>query len=158
MRQTRLTWFIINGVIGVIFIIWGAITQNRLLLPGDIWLILPGILMFFIGVFGILEDIFTNWEMSKYLLSERSDNKSLDEIASALKTTVEKTKEIIFNLRAKGKLAKTFDSQTGFLISADLKNIQTCLSCFHSEVIGDFCPVCGTEMTQKPKDINILKK
>ncbi|HUT81723.1 MAG TPA: hypothetical protein VMZ29_11025 [Candidatus Bathyarchaeia archaeon] len=157
MRQTRLTWFIISGVIGVIFIIWGALTLNRLLIPGDIWLILPGILMFFIALFGILEDIFTEWETANYLLSERSDNKTLEEIASELKITVEKAKEKIFALRAKGKLAKIFDSKTGFLISADLDSIYTCLSCFHSDVINDFCPVCGTKMVHILKETDIKK-
>ena len=57
MRQTRLTWQLISTLLGVLFIIWGAITPQFPLLPGDVWLVVPGSLMFVIGVFGIVDDV-----------------------------------------------------------------------------------------------------
>jgi len=56
MRQTRYTWFIISSILGLLFLLWGALTPSRPLLPGeDSWLVLPGLLMFFIGIFGSFE-------------------------------------------------------------------------------------------------------
>ncbi len=158
MRQTRLTWFIISGVLGLLFIIWGAITPNIDLLPGDVWLILPGILMFFICLFGILEDVFTDWEISKYLLSDKSNNKTLEEIASDLKITIDIAKEKILTLRGKEKLTKAFDSKTGFFIPVDLDSTNTCKYCFHTDVISDFCPVCGSKVISVSKETNNQKK
>ncbi|MCF2142307.1 MAG: hypothetical protein K9W42_01215 [Candidatus Heimdallarchaeota archaeon] len=61
MQQTRYTWFILSSLLGLLFILWGALTPSRPLLPGDDpWLVLPGFLMFFLGIFGSIETLLSS--------------------------------------------------------------------------------------------------
>jgi len=151
MKQTRLTWFIISSVLGILFIIWGAIAFNPepaipKLIPGDIWLILPGILMLFLGLFGIFEDYLADRKIIRYLSSKEANSKTIQEISEHLDIEVKILGELIFKLQLTGKLMKVIDTNTGVLKPFDSQISLTCTECAYPYVTSKHCPVCGTEM------------
>lgn len=73
MRQTRLTWQIISAILGLLFVIWGSITHLYVLLPGDVWLVVPGSLMLAIGIFGIIDDV----------IQEKTESSSTDDVVGS---------------------------------------------------------------------------
>ncbi|NHK32871.1 MAG: hypothetical protein FK730_16105 [Asgard group archaeon] len=145
MRQTRATWFIISSLLGLLFIIWGAIANSRPLIPGDSWLVLPGLLLFAIGLFGILDDFLVDRRVKKLISSQEADGKSLVEIAEIVNRDENNIREVVMTLRAKGKIAKYFDPSTGFLTSHQLGDETFCSYCGHSTQKSNFCSVCGIE-------------
>lgn len=73
MQQSRYTWFILSSLLGLLFILWGALTPSRPLLPGDDpWLALPGFLMFFLGIFGSIETLLSSRSRGSSPTSEGS--------------------------------------------------------------------------------------
>jgi len=147
MRQTRITWFIISSLLGILFIIWGAITNTRPLIPGDSWLVLPGLILFAIGLFGVLEDYLMDRRVINYLNSRDAENKTLIEITDILNYDEKQLGEIIITLRAQGKMKKYFDPNNGFLVSQTQGDIIYCLYCTSPNITGNFCTVCGKENT-----------
>jgi UDP-N-acetylmuramyl pentapeptide phosphotransferase/UDP-N-acetylglucosamine-1-phosphate transferase len=121
MRQTRTTWFIISSLLGLLFIIWGAIANPRPLVPGDSWLVLPGLLLFAIGLFGILDDFLVDRQVKKLISSRVADGKSIVEIAEIVNRDENNIREVVMTLRAKGEITKYFNPSTGFLVSSQIK-------------------------------------
>ena len=67
MRDNQHTWFIVSGITGILFIIWGSIaTDARPLIPGDVWLVVPGCMLLIISISGILEGLITDMRILKY--------------------------------------------------------------------------------------------
>jgi hypothetical protein len=145
MRQTRTTWFIISSLLGLLFIIWGAIANPRPLIPGDSWLVLPGLLLFVLGLFGILDDFLVDRRVEKLISSQKADGKSLVEIAEIVNRDENNIREVILTLRAKGRITKYFDSSTGFLVSSQLDDETFCSYCGQPNQKSKFCSVCGIE-------------
>lgn len=145
MRQTRATWFIINSLLGILFIIWGAITNARPLIPGDSWLVLPGLILFATGLFGVFEDFLVDRRAIKFLSSQEADGKSLIEIAETINYDEKQLRELIMSLRAQSKITKYFDPISGFLVSHKLDDKCYCPNCGHPNFTNNFCTVCGKE-------------
>ncbi|NHJ47466.1 MAG: hypothetical protein FK733_06750 [Asgard group archaeon] len=146
MRQTRITWFLVCIPLGLLFIIWGGITNPRPLIPGDVWLVLPGSILFVVGVLGILDDFLVVRRATLFLTSENADNKTLNELATILNLDVDHVRELVLRLRSQGKLSKHFDSNSGFLVSIQDESVLVCPMCNHPDLKGDFCSVCGVEV------------
>ena len=144
MKAIRNTWLILGILFGALFIIWGAITQNRPLIRGDVWLVMPGVLFFFMGILGFLEDLILSNKILKYLTSKKANNKTLTELSSELNIHIDELREFIFSLRAQGRLKISFNTTNGTLMTLDSKaKISYCKRCGHLNVINEFCPVCG---------------
>jgi hypothetical protein len=151
MRQTRITWFLASVIFGLLFIIWGSITNPRPLIPGDVWLVFPGLILFSIGVFGIIDDVYTNQLTLKFLISNEANNHTLKELATILNLNVDHLRELILRLRARGKLAKHYDISTGNLVPLQA-NTKFCTYCGQPNLEGSFCQVCGMEIVYQTKN------
>jgi hypothetical protein len=145
MRQTRTTWFIISSLLGLLFIIWGAIANPRPLVPGDSWLVLPGLLLFAIGLFGILDDFLVDRQVKKLISSRVADGKSIVEIAEIVNRDENNIREVVMTLRAKGEITKYFNPSTGFLVSSQIDDETCCSYCGQPNLKSNFCSVCGIE-------------
>ena len=158
MRQTRITWFLVCIPLGLLFIIWGGLTNNHPLIPGDVWLVLPGCILFVVGVFGILDDFLVVRRASLFLASDNADNKTLSELAAVLNLDVNHVRELVLRLRSQGKLSKHFEPKSGFLVSIQDEKVNVCPICNHPDLTGSFCSVCGTEITEQSKKKGELVK
>ncbi|NHJ86534.1 MAG: hypothetical protein FK734_13800 [Asgard group archaeon] len=152
MRETYQAWFIISDILGIFFIIWGAITENHPLIPGDVWLVLPGIILFIVGTYGIIEGFLISKRLLFVVKKHLNDDLTLESLANYLNMTVESTRELLMIQRSRGKLPYTFDPESGILIQSS--EIGICEQCANSNVTTLYCPVCGT--IQK-KDVNMEK-
>jgi len=146
MRDTQHTWFIVSGITGILFIIWGSIaTDARPLIPGDPWLVVPGCMLFIIGISGILEGLITDMRILKYFSSLNIEEITFSQAADDLNMDVDIFQQRILALKMNGKLTISFDPSTGAIIKSDLMNEQTCTFCANPNVTKNFCPVCGTK-------------
>ncbi|MHA1586192.1 MAG: hypothetical protein ACTSUW_02545 [Candidatus Heimdallarchaeota archaeon] len=146
MRDNQHTWFIVSGITGILFIIWGSIaTDARPLIPGDHWLVVPGCMLLIISISGILEGLITDMRLLKYFSSLTAKEITLTEAADELNMDVDSFRQRILALKMNGKLAISFLPTTGVIVKSDLTNERTCSFCAYPNVTKDFCPVCGTK-------------
>lgn len=143
MHETHHIWHYVSTVLGLLFILWGALTPNHPLIPGDIWLIFPGLLLFFTGLFGILEEYVLERRILKHFSNLQVDSISLEQISSDLKLDVNYLRSLILQLRGQGKLSLYFDPSSGDIILPKEIKPKSCLFCAHPNVTSAFCPVCG---------------
>jgi len=149
MRENHYIWFITSSILGVLFIIWGSIAPSALLIPGDIWLIVPGILMVVVGLLGIFDSIITDRILFKYISNLENERISITKLSTDLDIEIPELRELILTLRSRGKLKVFFDEQTGEVVSSILYQGLTCSLCGEPLEKEQFCSVCGTE---KPVD------
>jgi hypothetical protein len=150
MRDNQHTWFIISGITGVLFIIWGAIaTEARPLIPGDLWIILPGSMLLIIGIVGILEGLITDMRILRYFSELENEEISSSQAAEELNMDAEFFQQRILALKISGKLAISFIPTTGIIIKSDITNDRTCNFCAYPNVTKKFCPVCGTKKSKE---------
>ncbi|MGC9778556.1 MAG: hypothetical protein HZR80_04885 [Candidatus Heimdallarchaeota archaeon] len=151
MRETHHIWYIVSTVLGLLFIIWGALTPNHPLIPGDVWLVLPGILLFVTGLFGIFEEYIIERRILKYFSNLQVDSISLDKLSSDLILDVDYLRVLLLQLRGQGKLLVYFDSATGELMLPKEVESPSCSFCAHPNVALDFCPVCGLKKAESKR-------
>lgn len=147
MRAIYYVWFIVNIILGVFFIIWASLAPSMPLFPGDIWLILPGIIMVLIGLLGIFEAILIEKRCLRRLSSIDSREKTIDQLSEELHISSNALRELILNLRSRGLLHVSFNPDTGELINTDLSEDHLCIVCGEPNTLSKFCSVCGTEQS-----------
>jgi hypothetical protein len=146
MRDNQHTWFIISGITGILFIIWGGIaTDARPLIPGDLWLILPGCMLLIIGIVGILEGLITDMRILRYFSELETTEIPSSQAAADLNMDIDYFQQRILALKINGKLAISFLPTTGVIVKSDKTNERTCVFCAYPNVTKEFCPVCGTK-------------
>lgn len=146
MRDNQHTWFIVSGITGILFIIWGSIaTDARPLIPGDHWLVVPGCMLLIISISGILEGTIADVRILKYFSGLTSKEITISQAADDLNMDVDSFRQRILALKMNGKLAISFLPTTGVIIKTDLKDEKICSFCANPKVTKDFCPVCGTK-------------
>ncbi len=146
MRDNQHTWFIVSGITGILFIIWGSIaTEARPLIPGDHWLVVPGCMLLIISISGILEGTIADVRILKYFSGLTSKEITISQAADDLNMDVDSFRQRILALKMNRKLAISFLPTTGVIVKTDLKDEQTCSFCANPKVTKDFCPVCGTK-------------
>ena len=143
MRETHHIWYYVSTVLGLLFVIWGALTPNHPLIPGDVWIILPGLLLFFTGLFGILEEYILEQRILKHFSNLQINSISLEQLSSDLMLDVMYLRAIILQLRGQGKLSVYFDSSSGELVLLKEVMSNSCSFCAHPNVSSAYCPVCG---------------
>lgn len=144
MRENHHTWFIVSGITGILFIIWGSIaTDARPLIPGDHWLVVPGCMLLIISIIGILEGLVIDMRILKYFSGLTDKEITLTEVADELNMDVDSFRQRILALKMNGKLAISFLPTTGVIVIFDLTNERICSFCAYPNVTKDFCPVCG---------------
>lgn len=146
MRENHHTWFIVSGITGILFIIWGSIaTDARPLIPGDHWLVVPGCMLLIISIIGILEGLIIEMRILKYFSGLTDNEIALTDAADELNMDADSFRQRILALKMNGKLAISFLPTTGLIVISDLTNERTCSFCAYPNVTKDFCPVCGTK-------------
>ncbi|NHJ32858.1 MAG: hypothetical protein FK732_08345 [Asgard group archaeon] len=146
MRDNQHTWFIVSGITGILFIIWGSIaTDARPLIPGDQYLVIPGCMLVIIGITGILEGFIVDLRIKKYFSGLETNTLTLLQVADDLSMDADFLQKRIIALKLDGKLAISFDQSTGVIVKSDLLNAKTCKFCAYPNVTKKFCPVCGTK-------------
>lgn len=146
MQDNQHTWFIVSGITGFLFIIWGSIASDaRPLIPGDHWLVVPGCMLLIISISGILEGMITDMRILKYFSGLTVKEINVTQAAEDLNMDVDSFRQRILALKMNGKLAISFLPATGDIVKSDLMNEQTCSFCANPTVTKDFCPVCGTK-------------
>lgn len=148
MRENQYIWFIVNCVLGVLFIIWGSLAPSMPLIPGDYWIILPGSVLLFVGMLGIIEGIILERRILKMILLSDNGKISMEIIAEALHMDRKQIHEIIVDLRLRGKLQASFDAETGEVILSNISERNVCSVC--GELINQnrFCIFCGTQQIE----------
>ena len=113
MRDDKHTWFIVGGITGILFIIWGSIaTDARPLIPGDVWLVIPECMLLIISISGILEGLIIDMRILKYFSGIETETITLSHAANDLNMDVDHLHEKILYLKLNGKLPISFDSST----------------------------------------------
>ena len=144
MRENHFIWFISSGILGLLIIIWGSLAPSVQLLPGDIWMILPGILMVVICLLGIFDSIVSDRILSKYISKMDNERVSLEKLSTNLNLEISELRELILTLRSQGKLQVFFDEETGDVVSSKLYQGKTCVLCGEPLDTEQFCSFCGT--------------
>jgi hypothetical protein len=155
VRELKHIWFIFSGIFGVLFIIWGSITPCLQNFPGDIWLIVPGILMVLFSLLGFLQKI--TFERQLLLaLENTSSAMTLRSLAATTGLQQSTVRKLFYSLRESGKLRAFINVKTGEIVTDLSEKGSFCPVC--SEPITKsihFCSVCGTEQSSnKPVKIN----
>lgn len=140
-------WLTINTVLGILFIVWGSLAPELVLIPGDIWLILPGIVMILIGLFGFLEEKLIERRLLRFFSSEAFDRIPLDELSEEFSLDVESLRLLLLSLRVRGLLQVYFNSETGEVMKTSPSDDQACIICGEPNIGSNFCPVCGVEQS-----------
>ena len=116
-----------------------------LLFPGDIWLIVPGILLIMSGILGILESRIENRGILKAIKSLETNEINLEELANNLNLEASYLREVILNLRIQGSLQVYLNSTTGnFEKPTEIEN--HCLYCGEPKLKNSYCLFCGTKL------------
>jgi len=148
MRDNQHTWFIVSGITGILFIIWGSIaTEARPLIPGDLWLILPGCMLLLVSIVGILEGLITDIRILKYFNKQTTKEIVPSVAAKDLRMSLDYFMQRILALKMNGKLLFSFHPTTGVILRTEIMNKYICTHCGHLDVTNEFCPVCGTMKT-----------
>ncbi|MFW9924876.1 MAG: PCI domain-containing protein [Candidatus Thorarchaeota archaeon] len=145
MRENYLVWFISNSILGVLFILWGSLAPSMPLIPGDIWLLVPGSIMLLLGIVGILENIIFENKLKKLFKEIPAEGITLTELAEKMNLEVDNLRDLLFSLRSQGKLQVIFNSQNGVLISSSTIADETCKKCGALMNNAPFCTVCGNK-------------
>ncbi len=145
MRENHFIWFITSSVLGILFIIWASIAPSFTLIPGDIWMIIPGIILVVIGLLGIFDSIVSDRVLLKYISTMENERISLTKLSIDLNIEISDLRELILTLRGQGKLKVFFDEETGEVASSTLYQGMTCSLCGQPLSAEQFCIICGTE-------------
>ena len=116
-----------------------------LLIPGDLWLVLPGIFMVLFGLLGILESRLIEQRFLKRFSSDPTGRLTPSSLAAEIHLSQEALLGLIFSLRGEGRLQAYFNSETGELIRASSADDLSCIVCGNPNVTSAFCEVCGSE-------------
>ncbi|MBD3192902.1 MAG: hypothetical protein GF308_19840 [Candidatus Heimdallarchaeota archaeon] len=147
MRVNSLLWLTINSVLGILFIVWGSLTPELVLFPGDLWLILPGILMVLIGLFAFLEGKIIERRLLRFFSSELFTRITLDQLSDKFSLSADSLRVLILSLRARGLLHVYFNSETGEVMKTSPPADQACIICGEPHIGSNFCPVCGVNQS-----------
>ncbi|MHA1154553.1 MAG: hypothetical protein ACTSQK_00445 [Candidatus Heimdallarchaeota archaeon] len=145
MRENHFIWFITSSVLGILIIIWASIAPSLTLVPGDIWMLIPGIILVFIGLLGIMDSMVSDRILLKYISKMEDGRISLFKLSTDLNQEVSDLREIILTLRGQGKLKVFFDEDTGEVVSSIMYQGITCSLCGEPITTELFCSICGTE-------------
>lgn len=143
MRESHHIWFMVIACFGVLFTIWGSIAPSLNLLPGDYWLLLPGILMIVLGSLGIFEGYVIENRLIKYFAGFNEDQVTLQQASEDLNISTDNLRELILSLRSRGKLKVHFSDESSELIVIALYDGELCAHCGQPLNGSKFCPVCG---------------
>jgi hypothetical protein len=143
MRETHQIWFIVTACLGVFFTIWGSIAPSLLLLPGDYWLLVPGVMMIVLGSFGIFEGYVIERRVIKYFAGFGADQVTLEQASDDLKISKDNLRELILSMRSWGKLKVHFSDESSELIIIAKYDAELCTHCGQPINNSEFCPVCG---------------
>lgn len=144
MRENYLIWFSTSSILGVLFILWGALAPSMPLIPGDIWLIVPGSVMLVLGLAGIFENIIFENRLKKLLKQIPPEGIHLSELAEKMNFEENDLRALIISLRIEGKLQVYFNSQTGVLTSSNIAG-ESCKICGALIDNNPYCMVCGNK-------------
>lgn len=145
MRENHFIWFITSSVLGILFIIWASIAPSLTLIPGDIWMLIPGITLVVIGLLGIFDSMVSDRILLKYISKMENGRISLTKLSIDINLEISDLRELILTLRGQGKLKVFFDEETGEVVSSTLYQGITCSLCGEPLPTEHFCPICGTE-------------
>ena len=152
MRSIHHIWFIVSIVLGTLFIIWGSLAPSMPLIPGDIWLLLPGILLVLPSFFGVFEPKVIERRFIRCFNSAPSGRISLSHLSEALHLSQDNLQELILSLRVQGKIQAYFNSETGELMRTSSSDGRSCFVCGEPNITSAFCQVCGSEQPPSPID------
>lgn len=145
MRESHYIWFIASSVLGILFIIWASIAPSLPLVPGDIWMLIPGITLVIIGLLGIFDSMVSDRVLLKYVSKMENERISLTKLSIEINLEISDLRELILTMRGQGKLKVFFDEETGEVVSSALYQGITCSLCGEPLATEHFCPICGTE-------------
>ena len=145
MRESSQIWFITTAVLGILFTIWGSIAPSLVLIPGDYWLLIPGILMIILGTLGVFDGYVLEQRIIKFFESFDEDKISLAEASKALNISEENLREMILGLRSHGKLKAYFSKETEEMLILSNYYEELCSYCGQPLYNNDFCSVCGKQ-------------
>lgn len=145
MRQNQLIWFISSSVLGVLFILWASLAPALPLIPGDIWLLVPGFLMLFLGFLGIFDLYLLKRSVRNYLQKNLLVNESISlaDLSTQTNFTINELRELIHTMRLKGELQVHFEENTGKIVKSDCSTDGYCKNCGEPKNQRQFCSVCG---------------
>ncbi len=149
MRENHFIWFITSSVLGVLFIIWASIAPSLPLVPGDIWMLIPGIILVVIGLLGIFDSMVSDRVFLKYLSKMENERISLTNLSIDLNIEISDLRELLLTLRSQGKLKVFFDEKTGEIVSSKLYQGIICSFCGEPQSAEQFCSFCGTEKLEE---------
>lgn len=144
MQENQYIWFIVNSVLGVLFIIWASIAPSMPLIPGNIWMILPGSVLFLIGTLGIAEGLILERRILKVILNAENGRISLEALSEPFHMDPRQILEIIISLRLRGKLHAYFDGDSGEIFLSQNYDGNTCSLCGEPINTNQFCSICRT--------------
>ncbi len=143
MRETHQIWFIVTACFGVLFTVWGSIAPSLNLLPGDYWLLLPGVLMIVLGSLGIFEGYVIERRLIKYFAEFGEDQVTLQQASKDLCVSPDNLRELILSMRSRGKLKVHCSDEFSELIIIAKYDAELCSHCGQPINDSEFCPVCG---------------
>jgi hypothetical protein len=143
MRESHHVWFIVTACFGVLFTVWGSIAPSLTLLPGDYWLLLPGVLMIILGSLGIFEGYVIERRLIKYFAGLSTNQVSLKQASEALNISPNNLRELILSMRCRGKLKVHFSNESSELIIVAEYDEELCIHCGQPINDSEFCSVCG---------------
>ncbi|MHA1185840.1 MAG: hypothetical protein ACTSO7_11855 [Candidatus Heimdallarchaeota archaeon] len=146
MRESYQIWFIVTACFGVLFTIWGSIAPSLKLLPGDYWLLLPGILMIILGALGIFDGYVIERRVIKYFANIGKDQVTLEQASKDLSISPDNLREFVLCLRSWGKLKVHFSDESPELIIIAKYDAELCSHCGQPVTNSEFCPVCGKSL------------
>ena len=152
MRESSQIWFITTAVFGVLFTVWGSIAPSLVLIPGDYWLLVPGILMIILGVLGILDAYALEQKVIKFFENIEEEKISLADASEALNVSEDNLREIILTLRSKGKLKAHFSQETAEMLILTSFDEELCSHCGQPLTNNEFCSVCGKQENEEVED------
>jgi len=143
MRESHQIWFIVTACFGVLFTVWGSIAPSLVLLPGDYWLLVPGVLMIAIGILGIFDGFVLERSVIKYFAGLESDEVLLIQASEELNISEDNLRELILSLRSRGNLKVHFSDKSPELIIIVKYDEASCSHCGQPMNNSEFCSVCG---------------
>jgi hypothetical protein len=142
-------WLIVLALSGLLFTIWGSLAPSYPLIPGDIWLLAPGLLLILSSAILYFSSYFLKHKVLLSLRSLPDSGASFTSIADQLHLSLNHLLLLVSCLRLEGKIALTIDEQKGLLIPTDPSKESVCSLCGQDKLSGSFCSFCGTEISQK---------